>query len=578
MASKVIGLDIGRYEIKATVLKGTYRGFEVVDFVSRPLPLHELSGQELEDATGTTSIEVSDVEAARESMEEQTADGAEPDEGADQPETTLRDLQLREAQALLDDLDTDDVTVVAAIPSAQVSSWVVEVPFTQPKQIAAILSGVLEERVPFDMDEVLLHQHTLESSATLLDGDPGTRLFCAMARKAELRTLLKELGTIGVDPRHLPVDAGALANLVRFLPQDSSSRTVVLLDVGHRDTKLCAMVDGVPLLLRTIDWGGRDIDASLQSRYRFELGEVGDYKHRMGTLSGASTEESVQAMVGSLREATNPLVAQLRTTLMAFEDEQHREVDSIYVCGGGSELRGFCPHLSRELGVTVEDLPLPPSPGDVPDAGAQHALAYALALRGLAQGRGQQVGFRSDEFAYRRDIQRIQRLGLALTAAVLLIALGGMALAVYNAVTLSVRERALMEEIRGTVQGTFPGVAESALVTSSSSLNVFIAEMDTLNAKVAQFDPENQTTAFDLLKEFSTAVPKEHKIDVDNIDISSEAIKLRANTDKFETVDKIEAAVKRNSLFALAAAHDKVKGRESTTRFEMTIPLGVEEE
>jgi Tfp pilus assembly PilM family ATPase len=168
MASKVIGLDIGRYEIKAAVLKGTYRGFEVVDFVSRPVPLHELSGQELEDATGTTSIEVSDVEAARESMEEPTADGADPesDDVSDPPELSLRDLQLREAQALLDDLDTDDATLIAAIPSAQVSSWVVEVPFTQPKQIAAILSGVLEERVPFDMDEVLLHQHTLESSAT----------------------------------------------------------------------------------------------------------------------------------------------------------------------------------------------------------------------------------------------------------------------------------------------------------------------------------------------------------------------------------------------------------------------------
>ncbi len=572
MATKVIGLDIGRFEIKAAVLKGTYRGYEVVDFVSRALPLHELTGQELEDATGTTSIEVSDVEAARDKAEEQA------EEAEAEPELTLRDLQLREAQTLLDEMDTVDAVVVAAIPSAQVSSWVVEVPFTQTKQIAAILSGVLEERVPFDMDEVLLHQHTLESSATLLDGAPGTRLFCAMARKAELRTLLDELGTIGVDPRHLPVDAGALANLVRFLPQEADNQTTVLLDVGHRDTKLCALVDGVPLLLRTIDWGGRDIDATLQTKYRFEPGEVSDYKARMGTLTGFAGDETVQAMVGALQEASLPLVAQLRTTLMAFEDEQHREVDSIYVIGGGSELRGFCPYLSRELGVPVADLPFPPSPSDVPDAGAQYGLAYALALRGLAQSSKEQVGFRSGEFAYRRDIQRIQRLALAVAALVLLVALGGMGLAVYNAVTLSVRERVLMEDIRGTVKGTFPTVADSALVTSSSALNVFIAEMDALNAKVEQFDPENQTTAFDLLKEFSEAVPKDHKIDVDNIDISSEAIKLRANTDKFETVDKIESAVKRRPRFAQAAAHDKVKGRDASTRFEMTIPLGAEEE
>jgi len=572
MAGKVIGLDLGRWEIKAAVLKGTYRGYEVVDFVSRRLPLEELEGEELEDATGATT-EVTVDEVLEEPQVDEADDDAEPAEPL-----TLRDLQLREARALLESLDTEDAIVVAAIPAAQTSSWVIELPFTQPKQIAAVLDGALEERVPFEMDEVLLHHHTLESGPKLLDGVPGTRLFCGMARRAELRALLRELGTIGVDPRHLPVDAGALANLGRFLPEEGSGQTAVLLDVGHRDSKLCAMVDGVPLLLRTIDWGGRDIDAALLTRYRFGPGEVADYKQRMVTLAGGSDDESVQQLVATVSDATIPLVAQLRTTLIAFEDEQHKEVDAIYVCGGGSELRGFCHYLQRELGVEVRDLPLPPSPGDVPEPGAQHALAYALALRGIASGKPQQVGFRSGEFAYRRDIVRIQRLGLGVVALVALIVAVGMGIAVFNAVSLSARERALMNDIRGTVRLTFPEIAESALVTSSSALNVFIAEMDALNAKVDQIDPANQVTAFDRLKDVSLAVPKEHKIDVDYLEITPEAIKLRANTDKFETVDKIEGAVKRNPQFAQAAAHDKVKGREGSTRFEMTIPLGEPEE
>jgi len=569
MAGKVIGLDLGRWEIKVAVLKGTYRGYEVVDFVSRRLPLEELEGEELEEATGATTV--ASVEQVSEAL---TGDS---DEEPDEP-LTLRDLQLREARALLDGLDTEDAILVAAIPAAQTSSWVIELPFTQSKQIAAVLDGALEERVPFDMDEVLLHNHTLESGPQLLDGDPGTRLFCAMARKAELRELLAELGTIDVDPRFLPVDAGALANLGRFLPEEGSGQTTVLLDVGHRDTKLCAMVDGVPLLLRTIDWGGRDIDAALLTRYRFGPGEVGDYKRRMVTLAGGSDDESVQQLVGTVREATTPLVAQLRTTLIAFEDEQHKEVDAVYVCGGGSELRGFCQFLQQQLGVTVQDLPLPPAPGDVPEPGAQHTLAYALALRGMAPGKLQLVGFRTGEFAYRRDIVRIQRLGLGAAALVAVIVAVGMGIAVFNAVSLGARERALMGEIRTTVLKTFPEVSSSALVTSSSALNVFITEMDALNAKVEQIDPANQVTAFDRLKDVSLAVPKEHKIDVDYLEISPDAVKLRGNTDKFETVDKIESAVKRNPQFAQAAAHDKVKGRDGSTRFEMTIPLGEPEE
>jgi Tfp pilus assembly PilM family ATPase len=473
--------------------------------------------------------------------------------------------------------------MVAAIPSAQVSSWVVELPFTQTKQIGAVLSGVLEERIPFDMDDVLLHHHTLESSATLLDGDPGTRLFCAMARKAELRSLLKEFGSIGVDPRYLPVDASALGNLSRFLPNEGSGQTVVLLDVGHRDTKVCAMVDGVPLVLRTLDWGGRNVDAVLLETYSFEPGEVAEYKARMATLTGgaagAGGTDDVQQLAGVVQEATQPLLALLRTTLVAFEDDQHKEVDAIYVCGGGSELRGFCHYLQADLGVPVQDLPIPPSPGNVVEADARHALAYSLALRGLGSGKLQQVGFRLAEFAYRRDIVRIQRLGLGVAALVMVVALIGMAFAVYNAVSLTAREHALMEDIRTTVKGTFPDVADSALVTSSQSLALFIGEMDSLNAMVEQIDPANQVTAFDLFKEISQAVPKEHRIDVDYLEITNEAVKLRANTDKFETVDKLEAAVRRNPKFEQAYAHDKVMNqRESTIRFEMTIPLGEPEE
>ena len=571
MANKVIGLDLGRWEIKAAVLKGTYRGYEVVDFVSRRLPLEELEGEELEEATGTMSVSTSEM-AAKE------AASVDEEEEEEQPRLTLRELQLRELGALLESMDTEDAILVAAIPSAQVSSWIIELPFTQPKQITSVLPGVLEERVPFDMDAVLLHTHTLESGPKLVDGAPGTRLFCAMARKSELRSLLGELGTAGLDPRYLPVDAGALANLGRFLPDEGGGQTVVLLDVGHRDTKLCAMVDGVPLVLRTIDWGGRNVDAALLGRYRFGMGEVADYKARMVTLAGPADDQAVQQMVGVVRETTRPLVAQLRTTLIAFEEKQHKEVDAIYVCGGGSELRGFCAFLEKELGVRVMDLPMPPSPGNVPESGAEHALCYALALRGLASGKPQQVGFRTGEFAYRRDIVRMQRLGMAVAAFVLVVAIFGMGIAVYNAVSLGARERALMGDIRTTVRQTFPTVADSALVTSSSSLNVFIAEMDTLNAKVEQIDPANQVTAFDRLKDLSLAVPKDHKIDVDYLEITPEAVKLRANTDKFETVDKIENAVKRNPQFTRAAAHDKVKGRENTTRFEMTIPLGEPEE
>ena len=42
MATKVIGLDFGHTSVKVAILKGTYRGFDAVDFLKRELPLDEI--------------------------------------------------------------------------------------------------------------------------------------------------------------------------------------------------------------------------------------------------------------------------------------------------------------------------------------------------------------------------------------------------------------------------------------------------------------------------------------------------------------------------------------------------------
>ena len=570
MATKVIGLDLGHTSVKAAILKGTYRGFDAVDFLSRELPLDEI--HEPDPQTATQSSTDFDATMTIEPV---------PVEEVQEERVTLRDLQLREAEALLAAVDTDDASVVVAVPSDDVSTWVVEVPFTQSRQIGQVLPGVLEEKVPFDMDELVVHSHPLESGPTALDGEPGTRLFCAMARHDEIQGLLGELGGIGVDPRFIPVDSGALVNLVRFVPQEGAGQVVIVMDVGHQATKLCVVVDGVPRLLRTLDWGGRHIDVALQETYRFDDGEVGAYKARAVSLIHAAAppapdeggDEEIRRMVGVTRDATRPLLALLRTSLIAFEDEFGQEVDRIYVCGGGSELRGFNAFLAEDLGVEIQDLPLSASGSSGPEPAAEHAMAYALALRGLAAGKPQQVDFRIGRFAYRRDIQRMQRVAAVAVALIVLLVIGGLGLSIVKAVRLQAKDVALMAEIRGTVKETFPEVSDSALVTSSAAVSVFTAEMDTMNAKMALIDPSNQVTAFDRFRDLSKAIPKDYKIDVDSLEITPDAIKLRANTDKFEPVDKIEAACRARDGFEQCAAHDKVKGRQGSTRFELTIPL-----
>ena len=167
MASKVIGLDLGGSAIKAAVLKGTYRGYEAVEFVTRPLPLEELAAAVEADATASVSAS---MEVPPEADEDGDEDGPTTLDDEVEVGPSLRELQLRVTEELLESLDISDATVVVGVPASQASSWVVDVPFTSAKQIQSILPGVLEERVPFDMDEVVLHYHALAEGEDALDG------------------------------------------------------------------------------------------------------------------------------------------------------------------------------------------------------------------------------------------------------------------------------------------------------------------------------------------------------------------------------------------------------------------------
>ena len=164
---------------------------------------------------------------------------------------------------------------------------------------------------------------------------------------------------------------------------------------------------------------------------------------------------------------------------------------------------------------------------------------------------------------------------MALVAVLVVI---GMGVAVFNAIRLQAQDAMLMADVRGAVKESFPEVADSALVTTSGAVNIMQSEMDIMREMIETIDPANQTTAFDTLRDLSNAVPKDTKIDVNYLDIGEESIQVKAVTDKFETVDNIEAALKRSPKFAEAYAHNKDKARDGTTKFELTIPMGVTEE
>jgi len=519
MPSYVIGLDLGQRSVKAAVLKGAFRGYQVEDFLSleveAPSPTSDSLG-----ALGPQAIAPSG----------DTETDPNP-EDTDPAASIVPTPVLIAAQRVLETINLPQAVVVASVPSDRVSSWVIELPFSSKARIEQTVEFEIENYVPWDLSEVVFDYDTLDSDV------PGARLLTAMATLDAVRTTLTGLRSVGVEPLHLASDAAVLA---RLLPPSEDCE--VILDLGASRTLLCAAHRGKAVWIRCLDAG--------------------------------------VASFGEAEAGRAEWLGQVRSSLIAAEQGGTPSIDRIHVCGGAARHDGVLEAIEGAIGLPTGTLPLPESPKETmtaPIAEPEHALAYALALKGFAPGSGSGICFRKGAFAHRAASRMNARLGMAAVAALLLMAISFVALHFVNLGKLKADLEDRNSQLTATVLETFPSVSPTALQTSDGAISVLQEQVYGLQWRVeALRGPENSPLT--LLRELSNTVPAEIEVDLEEYLVNSEMVRIRGTTDSFGSIDKIEASILDKPMFQGAKKSDVNKSRDGKMRFVVTIPRSYEGE
>ncbi|MCO4771705.1 MAG: pilus assembly protein PilM [Deltaproteobacteria bacterium] len=529
MPGYVIGLDLGRRCVKAAVLKGSFRGYEVEDFLS------------LEP--------------------EAPEDGSVPSDEA----------VFAAAKAILDTIDQPQATIVVGLPAGRVSTWLLEMPFADKKRLEATLPFEVENYVPWDLDSVILDYQ-------VIDKGPPARVFAAMAPIHRVDELLEGLGEAGIDPRYVTVDAGALATLLEtadlgLQPEATDTNefgdevagptpSPVILDVGATRTLLCVCPEGQPRWVRSLDRGadflGKHDPMELTTS---ELDEV--------DAGGVAAEQARQSASARSRQAW---ISEVRASLLAAE-ESGFSVERIFLCGGGSRREGLEDLVYEATGIEVDPLPLPSgevNPEDSPAPEAEHALAYALALRAFAKG-NQPVDFRKGEFAWQADSRLYARLAIAGAAALFLLVAGGLVLHFMEVAKLKGQIDTQQQLLVSTVQSAFPEVPEASLGSDRQAIAVMQEKLGDVENRVEALRGFGMSP-LDALKILSEVVPNNVTVDVDEYLVNDEMIRIRGQTDSFQSVDSIEAAIQGRPGWGEAKKSDVSKARDGKMRFVVTIP------
>jgi type IV pilus assembly protein PilM len=161
-----------------------------------------------------------------------------------------------------------------------------------------------------------------------------------VAAKRELvEHKLALLSDVGLQPSIIDVDAFALHNAFEVNYPEAMNGVVGLVNIGHENTNIYILDDGVPVLTRDIPVGTRRFREDLQR----ERGQSAEEAEMM--LQGSATGEIPE---GFLQTRTEELAVGIERA-GAFLQTASRSaggIGRIFITGGGARI----PRLSRALG------------------------------------------------------------------------------------------------------------------------------------------------------------------------------------------------------------------------------------
>ena len=520
--------------------------------------------------------------------------------------------------ALLDDVPTlrasgSDV-VVSALPAHVAAFHRVKMPFTDPAQIEKTLPFAVESEVPFDLEDMVMGWRI-----AAVDGQ--TQVLTALAKHDTISDWLDGLAERDLDPAALHVDgdvygawgivslelAAAAADAAALAdptaptdPDDEDTgghaadllrgpkpQMVAVVDIGHADTVVSVVMDGVVQYSRSINVAGWNFTHAIADSLGCSWEEAESYKHGDVMADAEMTDPGTPRHSGYLKlppqarqamdAAIGLLLAELRSTLIKAEDTLGGEVVELRVCGGSARIDELREYLAQDLGVPVRPARDPLGDSSPPP----FALAQAMAGVTMAAG-SPAIDLRVGKLAYRGGTNWLRQglgLGLIGVASFVLVAIP---LTAWRWGSMHLEQQKAETIIQEMMTETLPEVRfDPSNMRKNAALMQAGAE-DMVSRATALGDAGGIPPTTELVYELTAAFPDpaEVEVTVKDLTVTPQTITFNAETKGYAGSAAVEEKLKATPTFANAVKGTETKQSNGTVRFPITIELGdaVEEE
>ena len=307
------------------------------------------------------------------------------------PDGAVEDGILADAEAvatavltLLKNLNIKNKKVGISISGYSVSVKKINLPAMDEDQLESYIMAEAEQYIPFDLDDVYIDFQDMKISSS---GDDRTDVMLVTAKKGVVDDYTSMLESIGLTPVIVDIDGFALGNVHEVISREAGD--AVLVDIGASKMSINIISGGVPVVVRDILAGSRQLTEHIQDLLDIEFNEAEGVK--LGKRLQLERQDEIAAIYSSV---CAQWVQEIKKTIDLYHaNNPDRPLRCLSMSGGGSKVVGLADFLHMETGLEVEIFnPLAAmnfnvnkiDPDYIQAVGQEMAIASGIAIRSSA--------------------------------------------------------------------------------------------------------------------------------------------------------------------------------------------------
>lgn len=273
--------------------------------------------------------------------------------------------------------------VICSLPETKAFLRIISLPEMKSNEVQEAIKWEIEANIPMSVDQVYYDWQILERNLTKEKGKMDI-LVVAFSKKV-INQFLETLELAGLEVVGMEIESIAQA---RSLLQENDDRTSLVVDSGDRRTSLLVIIANIPCFTSSVPISGSGMTDAIAKMLGLNFDEAEKTKLAYG-IGSVSQQDLI---FRSVKPILDGLANEIEKTIDFYLSNLNYSVsvDRIIICGGGSNLQGLAPYLSRKLNKEIE-LGNPwinfITSGKIPiinkNKSMQYSTAIGLALKGL---------------------------------------------------------------------------------------------------------------------------------------------------------------------------------------------------